>query len=56
MTKVQRKQLARLIDAEFLFARDMFFAPVNHVRDLVLASLRRAQRDADKSSKWSLDG
>lgn len=56
MTEKQRLQLRLLFKNEFLFARDMFFGPINVFKLLIMSSFERAHEEAKKSSGWTFDG
>jgi hypothetical protein len=43
-----------MLDSEFVFARDMFFAPVNFLIAAVQESFRRANSEARLAVAWSL--
>jgi hypothetical protein len=53
MTQRQKRQILRLIDHEFVFARDMFFAPVNYILEAIRESFLRANSEAKRAVAWS---
>lgn len=52
--KTVGRRLWQLLDSEFVFARDMFFAPVNFLFAAVQDSVRRANSEARLAVAWSL--
>lgn len=52
--KTAGRRLWQLLDSEFVFARDMFFAPVNFLIAAVQDSVRRANSEARLAVAWSL--
>ncbi|HKL56718.1 MAG: hypothetical protein ACX93P_10690 [Roseovarius sp.] len=55
MKKSQIRRIRQLLDSEFVFARDMFFAPINFLFDVIRASVTRANSEARLAVAWSLD-
>ncbi len=51
----RRKQVFDLFNHEFLFARDMFFAPVNSLIAAIREAILRANAEADTAVSWKLD-
>ncbi|EDM70546.1 hypothetical protein RAZWK3B_05357 [Roseobacter sp. AzwK-3b] len=49
-----RRRFWQLLDSEFVFARDMFFAPVNFLFAAVQDSVKRANSEARLAVAWSL--